>query len=148
MRVSCGYCAWLPLFFLMGTNSLTNPFAHNLHDDALAQLVTAGAYWLLLEYVSTRKRLVLVLMAILPAIGFLVKQSLAIWALFYCVYLVFFDQPRSIPRIAIFTILVFGGIGLVVGVLLYSLGKSFLLLDIYCPWKTWSLSSQKFSAYA
>ena len=107
--------AWLPLFFLIGTNSLTNPFAHNLHDDALAQLVTAGAYWLLLEYVSTRKRLVLVLMMILPAIGFLVKQSLGVWALFYCVYLVFFDQPRSIPRIAIFTIFVFGGIGLVLG---------------------------------
>jgi len=107
--------AWLPLFFLIGTNSLTNPFVHNLHDDALAQLITVGAYWLLLEYVSTRKKLVLVLMTILPAIGFLVKQSLAVWALLYCVYLLFFDQPRSIPRIAIFTILGFGGIGLVLG---------------------------------
>ena len=34
-------------------------------------------------------------MALIPTLGFMVKQSLAIWAPLYCVYLLFFDSPRS-----------------------------------------------------
>jgi hypothetical protein len=88
----------LTVFFLIATNSLTNPFAHNLHNDALAQLVAVTAYWLLLDYAVTRRGLTLAVMALIPALGFLVKQSLAIWIPLYGAYLLFFDRSRSVPR--------------------------------------------------
>ena len=105
---------WLPIFFLMATNSLTNPFVHNLHDDALAQLVSVTAYYLLLKYVSTRDDRVLAAMAVIPGLGFLVKQSLAIWAVLYCAQLALFDRPRSMKRLVTFAMIAFGGIGAVI----------------------------------
>jgi len=105
---------WLPIFFLMATNSLTNPFVHNLHDDALAQLVSVTAYYLLLRYVSTRDDRVLAAMAVIPGVGFLVKQSLAIWAVLYCAQLALFDRPRSMKRLVTFAMIAFGGIGAVI----------------------------------
>jgi hypothetical protein len=106
---------WLSFFFLLATNSLTNPFVHNLHNDALAQLSTVVAYWLLLQYTATRSLAVLALMAIVPAAGFLVKQSLGIWALLYCVHLAFFDRPNSTMRAAIFAVMTFSGMAVVLG---------------------------------
>jgi len=107
---------WLPTFFLLATNSLTNEFAFNLHNDALAQLVSVFAYWLLLKYISTGDRRLLALMAIVPAIGFLIKQNSVIWAMFYCLHLAFFDRPRSLKRLAGFALVAFGLISLVVGI--------------------------------
>jgi len=104
----------LPLFFLVATNSITNVFVHNLHNDALAQFIAVVAYWLLLEYAVTRRRLPLALMALIPAVGFLVKQSLAIWAPFYCVYLLFFDSPRSVLRSIAFAVSAFASLAAVV----------------------------------
>jgi hypothetical protein len=91
---------WVPAFFLMASNSLTNPFVHALHDDALAQLVTVMAYWLVVEYVATRSKIVLGCMACVPAIGLFVKQSLLIWSLLYGVQVGLYDQPRSARRLA------------------------------------------------
>jgi hypothetical protein len=93
---------WLPFLFLVATNSLTNPFVHNLHDDALALLVSVFAFWLLLEYASSRRTIVLVGMAVVPAVGFLVKQSLLVWAVLYGGYLLLFVRPRSARRAMIF----------------------------------------------
>ncbi len=104
----------LPLFFLVATNSISNLFVHNLHNDALAQLGAVAAYWALLEYAVTRRRLPLVLMALIPTLGFMVKQSLAIWAPLYCVYLLFFDSPRSLPRLVAFGISSFASLAAVV----------------------------------
>lgn len=92
----------VPVFFLVATNSLTNPFAHNLHNDSLAVLVSAVGFWLLLRYTETREWRVLVAMALLGAIGYIVKQSLAAWFLLYCGYLLVFDRPRSWTRIILF----------------------------------------------
>ena len=103
----------LPLFFLLATNSITNLFVHNLHNDSLNQFVAIVAYWLLLEYAVTRRWLPLVLMALIPALGFLAKQSLAIWAPLYCVYLLFFDSPRSVVRSMAFAVAAFGSLGAV-----------------------------------
>ena len=104
----------LPLFFLVATNSISNLFVHNLHNDALAQFMAVAAYWLLLEYAVTKRRLPLVLMALIPTLGFMVKQSLAIWAPLYCVYLLFFDSPRSLPRLVAFGISSFASLAAVV----------------------------------
>lgn len=110
------WCAlWLSIFFLMASNSLTNAYVHTLHNDALALLASVVAYWLLLKYISTRDNRVLALMAFLPAAGFLVKQSLAIWAPLYCLYLIFFERPRSIARLLIFSALTFGLLCVTVG---------------------------------
>jgi len=105
---------WLvcpPFMFLMASNALTNPFVHNMHDDALAQLLSILAYYLLIHYVSSRSTYTLVLMAVLPALGFLVKQSLTIWAVLYAMHLVVFDHPRSIKRVLIFGTIALGGVG-------------------------------------
>ena len=73
-------CFWYATLLLIATNSLTNPFVHNLHGDALAQLMTIVAFYLVLRYAETRSRAVLAAMTVLPAAGFLVKQSLMLWA--------------------------------------------------------------------
>lgn len=102
------------VLFLIATNSITNPFTHNLNCDGLALLMNVLGFYLLLAYASNRSRRVLVLMALLPAAGFLVKQSVAIWAALYCGHLGFFDRPRSLNRLLVFAAGSFGLIGVVV----------------------------------
>ena len=99
----------LPILFLIATNSLTNWSVHLLHNDALAQLLSIVAFWMLLTYVSTPNKPLLALMALVPAAGFLVKQSLIIWAPLYCAHLAFFEQPRSVKRLLTFTLAALGG---------------------------------------
>lgn len=101
---------WLTGFFLIATNTVTNPFSHLLHNDSLAQLITVTAYWLLLEYEATKDKRILWLMILLPAVGFWVKQSLIIWAGLYFAYLVVFAQPRSFKRAIGFGAVAFGGV--------------------------------------
>lgn len=93
-----GICGLL----LIATNTLTNPFTHLLHNDALAQLVNVTAYWLLLEYEATKNKRILWLMALIPGVGFWIKQSLIIWTVLYAGYLLFFDRPRSFKRLILF----------------------------------------------
>ncbi len=107
---------WTPFLFLMATNSITNPFVHHLHNDALAQLISVAAYGLLLEYARARHVRVLAAMAVVPALGLLVKQSLVIWAGLYGAYLLLFDRPRSLARVAGFAAGAAGGLAAVVGV--------------------------------
>lgn len=88
----------VPFLLLAATNALSNPFVHYLHNDALALLVATAAYVLLVEYAHRPKRWHLLAMVLLPGVGFLVKQSLAIWAPLFGAYLLFFDRPRSVIR--------------------------------------------------
>lgn len=104
----------LPLLFLIATNSLTNPFVYNLHNDALALLISIFAYWLVLEHMTNRKSWILILMAILPGMGYMVKQSLAVWAVLFNVYLYFVEEPRSLKRIVLFGLIAFGGVALAI----------------------------------
>ena len=104
----------LPFLFLLATNPLTNPFVHNLHNDGLGLMISIFAYWLILEYMTSRKSWVVVVMAILPGIGYMVKQSLAVWAVLFMIYLYFVQEPRSLRRIMVFGLFVFGGVGLAV----------------------------------
>ncbi len=93
---------WTGLLFLCATNAITNPFAHMLHDDALSVLICAIAFALLIEYAATRSIAVLVMLAVLPAVGFYVKQSLAIWGALVSGYLAVFDRPRDLRRAALY----------------------------------------------
>jgi hypothetical protein len=101
---------WLTGLFLIASNGLTNPFTHLLHNDSLAQLVTVTAFWLLLEYETTKDYRILILMALMPAVGFWVKQSVVIWFGLYFLYLLIFDQPRSFKKLFGFSALSFGAI--------------------------------------
>jgi hypothetical protein len=107
---------WLTGLFLIAANAQTNRFTHLLHNDALAQLVCVTAYWLLLQYSATQDRRILWAMALLPALGFWVKQSLILWAGLYCVHLAIFMQPRSFKRLAVFSIAAFSAIGCSIGI--------------------------------
>ena len=71
------------------------------------------AYWLLLDYALTRRWRTLAAMALVPALGFFVKQSLAIWVPLYCVYLLFFDAPRCWLRTAGFAATALAGLAVV-----------------------------------
>jgi hypothetical protein len=93
---------WFPFLLLAATNPLTNTFVYELHDDALAQLIIVIAYLLLLLYVTTHDKRLLVAMALVPAVGFFVKQSLVIWAVLYCVQLAIFERPFSLKRVVLF----------------------------------------------
>ncbi len=115
----------LSFLFLIATNALTNPFMHNLHNDALAQLISIIAYLVLLLYAFSHNKRLLILMAILPAVGFLVKQSLVIWAVLYFIYLTIFDLPRSKKRILIFPLAACGVIGAFVAVCYLLWGNNF-----------------------
>jgi hypothetical protein len=115
----------LPLFFLMATNSVTNPFSYNLHNDALAQFVAVLSYGLLLDYVSRRSKLTLVLMALVPAVGFFVKQSLGIWIPLYGLHLLFLDSPRSLGRVAGYAVGACAGMGLLLGGCFVAWGRPF-----------------------
>lgn len=101
---------WMPVLFLAATNIKTNPFVQFLHNDALVQLICAAGFWLLVEYNATRNRRLLIWMALIPAVGFAVKQSAAIWAGLYVLYLYFFDRPILIGRIAGFAAAAAGGV--------------------------------------
>ena len=90
------------LLFLIAANSITNPFSHLLHNDALAQLVTITAFWVLLEYAITGDRRIFLLMIFIPAVGFWVKQSLVIWILLYGSYFLIFERPRPWSRFLVF----------------------------------------------
>jgi hypothetical protein len=111
----------VPFTLLAASNELTNPFVHTLHNDALAQLLAAVAYLVLVSYAGRRGRACLVLMAVLPAAGFFVKQSLALWLPLFTGYLALFDRPRSVLRAA-----TVAGAGLV------ALGA--VLLGCYLAW--------------
>lgn len=120
------YSLWLTIFFLMATNSITNPYVHNLHNDALGLLISIVAYWLLLHYITSRDKRVLALMACIPAAGFFVKQSLAIWALLYFAYIIFFDKPHSIKKAVKFAFTTFGAMSAILMTCYIIWGKHFI----------------------
>jgi len=91
---------WYAALFLVATNSITNPFTHNLHGDALAQLATLAAYYLLLTYIDTRSRSVFAAMVLVAPVCLLIKQSLVIWGGWYGGFLAIWDRPKK--RLAVF----------------------------------------------
>jgi hypothetical protein len=108
---------WFPLLFLAGTNSIANPFNHLLHNDALALLVCAAGFLVAVEYVVQPRRWLLLVMVIIPVLGFLVKQSLGIWCVMFGAWLLVFDRPFRFWRAVMV-----GGSALALIVLLYAGG--------------------------
>jgi hypothetical protein len=105
----------VPVLFLAATNSLTNAYVQNLHNDSLAQLVCVIAFWLLLRYARTRSLLTLGVLALIPCFGFFVKQSLLIWAPLTGMFLLLFDRPRSFVRVIAYSAAALAGVALLLG---------------------------------
>ncbi|MFX0194691.1 MAG: hypothetical protein ACFFCW_01115 [Candidatus Hodarchaeota archaeon] len=131
---------WMPILFLIATAPTINHYNYCLHGDALALLVSIAAFWLLLTHATTRNDRLLVAMAIIPAVGFVVKQSLAIWALLYIFYLIL-DQPRAIRRTIAFAL---GSLLVIVGItaLFY-----FLWGDPYIYWVFMNMGNHQISLW-
>ena len=66
---------WFLFIFLLATDRRFNLYTHSLHNDGLALLVSVTAYWSIVKYSLTRSQSLVVLMAVLPALGFLAKQN-------------------------------------------------------------------------
>jgi hypothetical protein len=72
--------AAFPLLLLVATDPHINLYIQSLHNDGLALLVNVLAYWLITRYSMAPRLWLFVPMAVLPAIGFLVKQNAVMWA--------------------------------------------------------------------
>jgi hypothetical protein len=96
--------------YLVGTNPITSPFAHNLHNDSLAVLVCTLAFWLLLRYARTRSVTPLVVLALLAPVGFLVKQSLAVWSPLVTVAIALLGGEGWFRRAALFGVASLGAV--------------------------------------
>ncbi len=116
---------WAVVLFLIGGNTVTSPFTHLLHNDALALLVCALGYYLLVEFVATGNGWLLLPMALLPGFGFLAKQSLAVWAGIYSLFLLVFERRLGWLRLGGFAIASFGSVGLAVGACYLAWGQNF-----------------------
>jgi hypothetical protein len=116
---------WLPFLFLAASNSITNPFVNLLHNDSLAQLVSAASFYLLLRYAATRRPVYLFWLAITPTAGFWVKQSVAIWAAIVAGYLFLFDPPRNWRRLVGYGAAAFGLLGITLAAALAIYGDNF-----------------------
>lgn len=81
---------WLPFFgavsFLLAVNAQTNAFNIYLHNDPLTLLVSTLAFWLLTQHARTNGAKWVWMMLFIPAVGFTVKQYLAIWGFVYVLY--------------------------------------------------------------
>jgi hypothetical protein len=80
--------AWWPLLFLVCLDPEFNKYVHSLHNDGLALLVSVFGFWLAVRHASGPRTWHLLVMAVLPALGFLVKQNQAMWLGLFAIYLV------------------------------------------------------------
>lgn len=77
----------LLVLFLFATNAITNPFAHLIHNDSMALLVSAVGFDVVVRYARAPRTALLLPMVLVPALGYLIKQSLAAWAALFMVQL-------------------------------------------------------------
>ena len=84
--------AWLPLFFLFVTEPRFNEYTHSLHNDGLALLFSVSAFWLIVKHAHEPRPWLLSCMIVLPALGFMIKQSQVVWAGMFFVYLLFAEH--------------------------------------------------------
>jgi hypothetical protein len=85
--------AWLPFLFLVAVEPHFNLYNHSLHNDGLALLVSMCAFWLIARHAVAPRAWILLLMAILPAVGFMVKQNQVMW---FGIFVIYFLLSRSI----------------------------------------------------
>lgn len=119
---------WFPFFFfaafLFATNDQTGIFNIYLHNDPLALLASTLAFWVLVKHAVSHNDRWLWLMAVMPAVGFLAKQYLALWAVVYVVYL-WLDGGYPFRTVAKIAGACFGGVALAILACIAVWGQSF-----------------------
>ena len=119
---------WLPFFFftsfLFATNDQTGIFNIYLHNDPLALLASTLAFWLLVKHAVSHNDRWLWLMSAMPALGFLTKQYLALWAVVYVVYL-WLDGSYPLRSVVKFAAACFGSLAFTILACVAVLGHPF-----------------------
>lgn len=111
--------------FVIATSPLTNRFTHALHADALALVISMFSLWTLLLYIKRPSWKTILLMAVCPALGFMVKQFLISWFAVMLVFLLL-HNARNIKRLALFVGVSGGLVGVTIGVCYLLWGDAFL----------------------
>ena len=89
--------------WLAATDPRFNMFVHSLHNDGLALLVSTAAFAAVASHLHRPRAVTWVAMAVLPAAGYLVKQSLLIWSPLLAVTLLASGRVRWKPLVAMVT---------------------------------------------
>jgi hypothetical protein len=127
LRLTGGWlwnCFCYALLFLAATNTITNRYVHNLHGDALAQLISVTAFYVLLLYVEKRSLALLAAMILLVPAAWFTKQSLLIWGVWYGGFLAVWGH--SWKRFAIFAAASTAACGAAVGLCYAVWGQPFI----------------------
>jgi hypothetical protein len=97
--------------FLVATTPRTNPFVHALHGDALGLLISVFSFWTMTLYMKSPGWKRVLVMAMCPALGYLVKQYLVSWAAVMFVFLLLHEQRnwRHLVLFAVAAALFVGG---------------------------------------
>ena len=90
--------------FLAATAPTTNKFVYTLHVDAFSLLISMICFWALIHYAENESTKNLIFLSILPAVGFLTKQSLVVW-IFVIFAFLFFNNPKNLKRLGVFLLL-------------------------------------------
>jgi hypothetical protein len=115
----------LAALFLAVTSPETNRFAHCLHTDALAVLVSVGCFAAMLRYQLAPTWSNLLVLSACPALGFLTKQFLISWGGVILIFLVL-NNPRDLKRIVAFIVCASAFVGTAIGVCYLVWGDPFL----------------------
>lgn len=97
--------AWLCVLLLLVNEPSFNSYTHTLHNDGLALLVSMTGFFLITRYHAAPAGWLIAPMALLPALGFLVKQNQLMWAGVFFIFLVA-SGKASRKLIGIYAVLV------------------------------------------
>jgi hypothetical protein len=111
--------------FLFATAPKANSFAHCLHAEAMALLVSTLSFWTMLYYLKSPSWKRIILMAVCPASGFLIKQVLLGWAAVMFVFLLF-RNPKDIKRLAFFVASAIAFFGIAIGLCYLLWGDNYI----------------------
>lgn len=110
LRLHLGYArvnhsvAWsvfvLLVLFLAATSPDTGHWIHALHTDGLSSLWSVVTFASLLWYLARPNLARLLLLAVMPALGFAIKQYLLIWAPI-AFFTLLIDDPRQLRRLLV-----------------------------------------------
>jgi hypothetical protein len=78
---------WIAVLLLLVNEPSFNPYTHTLHNDGLALLVSMCGFFLIARHNASPSPWLIGPMAVLPALGFLVKQNQLMWAGVFGIYL-------------------------------------------------------------
>lgn len=78
---------WVAVMLLLVNEPSFNPYTHSMHNDGLALLVSMCGFFLIARHNAAPAAWLIAPMAVLPALGFLVKQNQLMWAGVFAIYL-------------------------------------------------------------